>query len=60
VTEAENAGSEEFGEARLIKTVQANPNATPGQLLISIQDAVQEFSVGEQSDDLTLVIGCVR
>jgi serine phosphatase RsbU (regulator of sigma subunit) len=60
VTEAENADSEEFGEARLIETVRANPNATPGQLLISIQNAVQKFSVGEQSDDLTLVIGCVR
>jgi sigma-B regulation protein RsbU (phosphoserine phosphatase) len=59
VTEAEDASATEFGEARLTETVRNNCGATPAELLVHIQQAVQNFSVGEQSDDLTLVVARV-
>jgi serine phosphatase RsbU (regulator of sigma subunit) len=60
VTEAEDASGAEFGEARLAETVRKNGGATPAELLVHIQEAVQNFSAGEQSDDLTLVVARVR
>ena len=60
VTEANNAAGEEFGEARLIQTVRANLSLPPAGLAAAIQNAVQQFSIGEQSDDLTMVIARAR
>ena len=60
VTEATDAAGDEFGEARLIETVCANRQLAPSQLAAAIQQAVQKFSPGEQSDDLTLVIARAR
>jgi sigma-B regulation protein RsbU (phosphoserine phosphatase) len=60
VTEAEDGEQKEFGEKRLIETVRANIKATPEVLLKSIQEAVQKFQVGEQFDDLTLVVARVK
>jgi serine phosphatase RsbU (regulator of sigma subunit) len=60
VTEACDAAGNEFGEARLVQTVQAHRQESPEQLLTRIQESVQEFSAGEQFDDLTLVIGKAR
>jgi len=60
VTEAADATGDEFGEARLIETVCQNRELAPAQLVTKIQDAVQKFSAGEQSDDLTLVIARAR
>jgi len=60
VTEAEDGEQKEFGENRLIETVRANCKETPEQLLKSIQTAVQKFQVGEQFDDLTLVVARVK
>jgi sigma-B regulation protein RsbU (phosphoserine phosphatase) len=60
VTEANDAAGKEFGEARLIGTVRACFSLPPARLVASIQNAVQEFSSGEQSDDLTLVIARAR
>jgi sigma-B regulation protein RsbU (phosphoserine phosphatase) len=60
VTEAEDSSGEEFGESRLAETVRENIGASPAELLVRIQDAVQKFSAGEQSDDLTLVIAKAR
>jgi len=60
VTEANNAAGEEFGEARLIETVRANRFLPPATLVTAIQNAVQQFSTGEQSDDLTMVIARAR
>jgi phosphoserine phosphatase RsbU/P len=60
VTEAEDASGEEFGEKRLIDTVRKNSGSTPMELLSQIQEAVQKFSGGEQSDDLTLVVARCR
>jgi sigma-B regulation protein RsbU (phosphoserine phosphatase) len=56
VTEAMDAAATEFGEARLIETVCRNRQLPPAQLITAIQQAVQQFSTGEQFDDLTLVI----
>jgi sigma-B regulation protein RsbU (phosphoserine phosphatase) len=60
VTEANNAAEEEFGEARLIETVRANLSLPPASLAAAIQNAVQQFSFGEQFDDLTMVIARAR
>jgi len=60
VTEANNATSEEFGEARLIQTVRANRSLPPTGVVTAIQNAVQQFSTGEQFDDLTMVIARAR
>lgn len=56
VTEANDAGANEFGEERLKQVVKANLSATPQELLAAIQRAVQKFSYGEQFDDLTLIV----
>lgn len=60
VTEANDAGGNEFGETRLREAVRANQCAKPEELLAAIQRAVQGFSVGEQFDDLTLVVARAR
>ena len=56
VSEAATAEGEEFGESRLVKTVRAYCHEPPASLLQSIAEAVQEFSHGEQQDDITLVV----
>ncbi len=60
VTEANDAGGNEFGEERLAEVVRENAGATPCELLAAIQKAVQNFSYGEQFDDLTLVVARAR
>jgi serine phosphatase RsbU (regulator of sigma subunit) len=60
VTEANDAAGNEFGEERLREVVCRNAPASPAELLAAIQQAVQRFSVGEQFDDLTLVIARAR
>ncbi len=60
VTEANDAGENEFGEDRLRETVCKNSQRSPEELLGAIQDAVQKFSAGEQFDDLTLVVARAR
>jgi sigma-B regulation protein RsbU (phosphoserine phosphatase) len=60
VTEANDAEGNEFGEARLRETVRANVHLSSAELLTAIQEAVQKFSVGEQFDDLTLVVARAR
>ncbi|MGB9512368.1 MAG: SpoIIE family protein phosphatase, partial [Candidatus Acidiferrum sp.] len=60
VTEANDADGTEFGEDRLRQVVLKNVAAEPLGLLLAIQDEVQKFSVGEQFDDLTLVVARAR
>lgn len=60
VTEANDALENEFGEKRLIELVRGKLGESPAQLLGSIQEAVQKFSAGEQTDDLTLVVARAR
>jgi sigma-B regulation protein RsbU (phosphoserine phosphatase) len=56
VTEAARADGKEFGESRLIHTVRAHCRLPPAALLQAIVEAVQQFSPGEQQDDITLVV----
>ncbi len=60
VTEATSDQGEEFGEARLLQTIQAGRNAPANGLLNSIVEAVQRFSGSLQEDDITLVVACAR
>jgi len=60
VTEANDANDNEFGEERLATVVKENRSAGPAELIAIIQRAVQQFSVGEQFDDLTLVVARAR
>lgn len=57
VTEAMNENEdEEFGEERLLKCIQEHRNKSAEKIQQAIIDAVEEFSVDEQYDDITLII----
>ncbi len=56
VTEAMNRDNEEFGEDRFLKSLQENRSLEPEMLMKRVEVAVQEFTGGKQTDDLTLVI----
>src|SRR5437899_6983466 len=60
VTEAPDQAGEEFGEARLIEVLRAQPNAPVQEMLSLILAEVQRFSGACQADDLTLVIARVQ
>jgi len=57
VTEAADDGGEEFGEERLICALHRNRTMPATGLLGALIHDVQQFSSGEQGDDLTLVVG---
>lgn len=59
VTESVGAGDEEYGETRLLRVLQANRSRSARELMDAVIADVQRFSVGEQADDLTLVIARV-
>jgi hypothetical protein len=40
--------------------LRKNRNLEAEQILRKIEDAVDQFRLGEQEDDLTLVIACAR
>ena len=56
ITEAMSTDGEEFGESRLIDTLQNYCHLPVEPLLQSVVAAVQQFTGGEQQDDITLVI----
>jgi phosphoserine phosphatase RsbU/P len=60
VTEAANAAEEEFGESRLVETLLAHQSDPVASLLQTVVAKVQDFSRGEQADDITLVIARCR
>ena len=60
IVEAMNADQEEFGEAALLRIVRENRHLDARRLLAAVTAAVQQFSAGEQSDDLTLLVAQVR
>ncbi len=60
ITEAANQAEEEFGEERLLQLLQANKDLPASALMQRVLASVQEFSPGEQADDLTLIIGRIR
>ena len=60
VTESVGKNDQEYGEERLMDTLRSQRNQSAAALLDAIVADVQRFSVGEQADDLTLVIArCV-
>jgi steroid delta-isomerase-like uncharacterized protein len=57
VTEAMNVDGAEFGEQRLLSSINDNRECPPTALLERILAAVHEFSAGaEQSDDVTALV----
>ena len=51
---------EQFGEERLIEALRLDPAAPVEEAVTGVFARVQEFSSGEQTDDLTLVVARVR
>jgi serine phosphatase RsbU (regulator of sigma subunit) len=60
ITETTRENREQFSEARLLEMLRKNRNLEAEQILRKIEDAVDQFRLGEQEDDLTLVIACAR
>jgi serine phosphatase RsbU (regulator of sigma subunit) len=56
ITESSNSADEQFGEQRLIETLQQHREASSQTTLASVLDEVQRFSPHEQHDDITLII----
>lgn len=56
VTEASNGAGEEFGEARLLETLQRHRQLPAEALLASVFEEVRRFSPHEQQDDITLIV----
>jgi sigma-B regulation protein RsbU (phosphoserine phosphatase) len=59
VTEAARE-DEQFGDERLIALLLASAKLPVNEVANAVLSSVQEFSVGSQSDDLTLIIARVR
>jgi serine phosphatase RsbU (regulator of sigma subunit) len=60
ITESFNRAGEEFGEQRLIEALQRHRDLPAPALITSIVNEVQEFSAGEQHDDITLIVAKCR
>ncbi len=59
VTEAMNAGDEEFGDDRLIDTLNSDKEQNPADTAAHVERAVMEFCGGApQHDDITML--CIR
>lgn len=56
VTEAENAQGEEFGQERLVEVLTKCRTQSASDLTQAVCSAVEQFSPGEQFDDITLVV----
>lgn len=56
LTETRGEQGEEFGEARLLEMLRKNRELKAAHILRSVEQAVAQFRLGEQEDDLTLVI----
>jgi sigma-B regulation protein RsbU (phosphoserine phosphatase) len=56
VPEATNAANELFGEERLVKALNREPDALPKEILKNVKEAVDDFVGGApQFDDLTML-----
>jgi CheY-like chemotaxis protein len=60
ITETTGLGGEEFGETRLLETLRKNRECEAACILQNMQSTAEQFRLGEQEDDLTLVIACAR
>lgn len=56
VTESFNQAGEEFGELRLTQALRRHRELSVRDLLAAIVNDVQQFSPGEQHDDITLIV----
>jgi serine phosphatase RsbU (regulator of sigma subunit)/predicted enzyme related to lactoylglutathione lyase len=56
VTEAFNESEEEYGEDRLIATIQQNSTLPPSDILSATISDIQHFSAQEQHDDITMIV----
>jgi serine phosphatase RsbU (regulator of sigma subunit) len=56
ITETTGHNGEEFGEARLLDTLRKNRDLEASYLLRNVENTTEQFRLGEQEDDLTLVI----
>ena len=60
ITEAFNQHDEEFGEERLIDTLQRCRDRSPNDLVAAVLDEVRQFNPYEQRDDVTLIVARCR
>ena len=60
ITETTGHGGEEFGEARVLNTLRKSRDLEAAEILQEVEIAAQTFRLGEQEDDLTLVIARAR
>jgi serine phosphatase RsbU (regulator of sigma subunit) len=56
VTEAFGSAQEEFGERRLIDSIERHRELRPQAMLAAVMEDVKAFAPREQSDDITLII----
>ncbi len=56
VTESMDAAGEEFGECRLLEALKCGRQMRPEALVAAIVSEVQQFSAGDQYDDVTLIV----
>jgi serine phosphatase RsbU (regulator of sigma subunit) len=56
ITEAFNDADEEFGEERLVATLQRNRELPPAALLDAVVSDVRAHSPREQRDDITMIV----
>jgi phosphoserine phosphatase RsbU/P len=59
ITEATDRRGEEFGEVRLVRTIQANRGRDARAVLDAVFAEARAYSEGEQGDDQTMVIARV-
>jgi serine phosphatase RsbU (regulator of sigma subunit)/CheY-like chemotaxis protein len=60
ITETTGRSGEEFGEVRLLETLRKNRELEASCILQNVENAAKQFRLGEQEDDLTLVIARSR
>lgn len=60
INEAENAGGDDFGDARLVETVVLHRGQPAAVLLDAIFSRVREFTGGRFTDDATLITIAIR
>jgi sigma-B regulation protein RsbU (phosphoserine phosphatase) len=60
ITETVGRDGEQFGEARLLETLQKNRHLEAADIVRNVENAVEQFKFGEPRDDLTLVIARAR
>ncbi len=60
VTESFYEHEEQFGEQRLIATLQRHQECNSQELIAAVVKEVQKFSLNEQQDDITLIVARCR